>query len=59
MGLMNKKIKEIDITAFRAYKDIQKFDFIHEGSGSVANLVAIYAPNGYGKTSFLMQLNGR
>lgn len=50
--LMSKKIKEIDITAFRAYKDVQKFDFIHKNSGNIANLVAIYAPNGYGKTSF-------
>ena len=44
--LMSKKIKEIDITAFRAYKDVQKFDFIHKNSGNIANLVAIYAPNG-------------
>ena len=49
---MNKKIKEIDIKAFRAYKDMQKFDFTHGNSGKVADLVAIYAPNGYGKTSF-------
>lgn len=49
---MNKKIKEIDIKAFRAYKDMQKFDFTHKNSGKVADLVAIYAPNGYGKTSF-------
>ncbi len=49
---MNKKIKEIDIKAFRAYKDVQKFDFLHRNSGNVADLVAIYAPNGYGKTSF-------
>lgn len=49
---MNKKIKEIDIEAFRAYKDIQKFNFMHNGSGNIADLVAIYAPNGYGKTSF-------
>lgn len=49
---MNKKIKEIDIKAFRAYKDVQKFDFMHRDSGNVADLVAIYAPNGYGKTSF-------
>ena len=49
---MNKKIREIDIKAFRAYKDVQKFDFMHKTSGNVADLVAIYAPNGYGKTSF-------
>lgn len=49
---MSKKIKEIDINAFRAYKDMQKFNFVHSVSGKTANLVAIYAPNGYGKTSF-------
>lgn len=49
---MSKKIKEIDITAFRAYKDVQKFNFMHKNSGDIADLVAIYAPNGYGKTSF-------
>ena len=49
---MNIKIREIDIKAFRAYKDVQKFDFMHKTSGNVADLVAIYAPNGYGKTSF-------
>lgn len=32
---MNKKIKEIDIKAFRAYKDVQKFDFMHRDSGNV------------------------
>ena len=52
MVSMNKKIKEIDIKAFRAYKDVQKFNFLHKNSHDVANLVAIYAPNGYGKTSF-------
>lgn len=49
---MNKRIKEIDINAFRAYKDLQKFNFIHNNTGKVADLVTIYAPNGYGKTSF-------
>lgn len=49
---MSKKIKEIDICAFRAYKNLQKFDFVHRESGNVADMIAIYAPNGYGKTSF-------
>ncbi len=49
---MNKKIKEISINAFRAYEDEQKFNLMHRTSGKVADLVAIYAPNGYGKTSF-------
>lgn len=49
---MNKKIKEIIIKDFRAYKDEQRFNFIHKNSRSVADLVALYAPNGFGKTSF-------
>ena len=49
---MGKKIKEIEIEAFRAYKEKQTFPFINEISGDIANLVVIYAPNGYGKTSF-------
>lgn len=31
---------------------MQKFNFIHNSTGKVADLVTIYAPNGYGKTSF-------
>ncbi|OEH85574.1 hypothetical protein BHU72_01890 [Desulfuribacillus stibiiarsenatis] len=49
---MNKKIKEVNIEAFRAYENLQNFDFVHKESGNVADLVVIYAPNGYGKTSF-------
>jgi exonuclease SbcC len=49
---MGKKIKEIDIEAFRAYEKLQKFDFINEKSKKIADLVVLYAPNGYGKTSF-------
>ena len=49
---MTKKIKEIDISSFRAYNEKQEFNFIHKNTGKVANLVAIYAPNGFGKTSF-------
>ena len=44
---MNKKIKEIDINAFRAYKDMQKFNFIHKFTGKVADLVTIYENNCY------------
>ncbi|WHH58831.1 AAA family ATPase [Petroclostridium sp. X23] len=49
---MSKKIKEINIEAFRAYEKLQAFDFSHNESGNIADLVVIYAPNGYGKTSF-------
>lgn len=49
---MTKKIKEIDISSFRVYNEKQEFNFIHKNTGKVANLVAIYAPNGFGKTSF-------
>lgn len=49
---MGKKIKEVSIEAFRAYEKLQPFDFRHTGTDSVADLVVIYAPNGYGKTSF-------
>jgi exonuclease SbcC len=44
------KIKEITITDFRAYEGSHKFSFqLKEG---LANLMMIYAPNGFGKTSF-------
>lgn len=49
---MSKKIKEVKIEAFRAYEKEQKFDFVHKETGNIADLVVIYAPNGYGKTSF-------
>jgi exonuclease SbcC len=49
---MSKKVKAINIEAFRAYEEEMKFDFRHGDSDSVADLVVIYAPNGYGKTSF-------
>lgn len=49
---MSKKVKAINIEAFRAYEEEMKFDFRHGDSDSAADLVVIYAPNGYGKTSF-------
>lgn len=44
------KIKRINISDFRIYEGKQEFNF--EKNGSAANLIALYAPNGYGKTSF-------
>ncbi|WNH07672.1 AAA family ATPase [Thalassobellus suaedae] len=44
------KIKKIEISDFRIYEGKQNFNF--EGDNSISNLVALYAPNGYGKTSF-------
>ncbi|WP_426370280.1 AAA family ATPase [Pseudocolwellia sp. HL-MZ7] len=47
------KIKKVEIEAFRAYKTKTDgtFDFINHGE-EPANFVAIYAPNGFGKSSF-------
>jgi DNA repair protein SbcC/Rad50 len=47
------KFKKIEISAFRIYDDPRDacFDFTTE-RGEVANFVALYAPNGFGKTSF-------
>lgn len=47
------KFKKIELHAFRAYKDKEDgtFDFTLP-EDDVANFVSIYAPNGFGKTSF-------
>ncbi|PHR22535.1 MAG: DNA repair protein [Desulfotalea sp.] len=47
------KIKKVEIEAFRAYKSKADgtFDFTNDG-GEPSNFVAIYAPNGFGKSSF-------
>ncbi|CAH6922476.1 Exonuclease SbcC [Vibrio chagasii] len=47
------KIKKVEIQAFRAYDKVEDgtFDFISP-KGKIANFVALYAPNGFGKTSF-------
>lgn len=47
------KIKKVEIEAFRAYKTKTDgtFDFTNS-SGEPADFVAIYAPNGFGKSSF-------
>lgn len=49
---MNFKLKGIELDAFRIYQDKQLFNFLTK-TGEVANLIVIYAPNGYGKTSFI------
>ncbi len=47
------KFKSVEISAFRIYDNPAdaKFDFTI-GDNSVANFVSLYAPNGFGKTSF-------
>ncbi len=47
------KIKKVEIEAFRAYlyKKDGTFDFTLPGE-EIANFVSIYAPNGFGKSSF-------
>jgi len=51
------KIKRVEIQAFRAYREKENgiFDFTikdNEGGYVAANFVSIYAPNGFGKSSF-------
>ena len=46
------KIKKVDIHAFRLFED-ETVDFsAKKDSRNPANFIAIYAPNGFGKTSF-------
>jgi len=44
------KIEQINISDFRIYQGKQEFKF--QNKRGTANLVALYAPNGFGKTSF-------
>ena len=48
------KFKKVELNAFRAYKNRENgtFDFTLDASGKIANFISIYAPNGFGKTSF-------
>lgn len=48
------KFKKVEIQAFRAYDKVEDatFDFSYEDNGELADFVSIYAPNGFGKTSF-------
>lgn len=47
------KFKSVDIVGFRAYalEGDGAFDFLNP-DGKVSNFIAIYAPNGFGKSSF-------
>lgn len=47
------KIKKVEIQAFRAYDRVENgtFDF-KLGEGEYADFISLYAPNGFGKTSF-------
>jgi len=44
------KLAKIEVSDFRIYQSKQTFSF--ELDGRIANLIVIYAPNGFGKTSF-------
>jgi len=47
------KIKKVELHAFRAYESRSNgtFNFINEDE-NISNFISIYAPNGFGKTSF-------
>lgn len=47
------KIKEVQISNFRAFNDVKSstFNFLNN-KDEISDLVSIYAPNGFGKTSF-------
>ena len=47
------RIKKVEISAFRIYDDpaVATFDFTGK-SGETADFISLYAPNGFGKTSF-------
>ncbi|WP_449402625.1 AAA family ATPase [Exiguobacterium artemiae] len=51
---MSNKIKSIEIDSFRIYQDKQVFSFDSDlYENKVADLIVIYAPNGFGKTSII------
>ncbi|MCF6129323.1 hypothetical protein L1S35_06535 [Flavobacterium sp. AS60] len=47
------KVKKVEISGFRAFKNVEDstFDFMLPNN-NIANFISIYAPNGFGKTSF-------
>ncbi len=48
------KLKKIEIQAFKSYlqKEDGTFDFTSSDSENPANFISLFAPNGFGKTSF-------
>ncbi|OFX56914.1 MAG: hypothetical protein A2046_01040 [Bacteroidetes bacterium GWA2_30_7] len=47
------KFKEVEISAFRIFDNPKNATFnFSSKSGEIANFVSLYAPNGFGKTSF-------
>lgn len=48
------KFKKVEIQAFRAYDKVDDgtFDFTRKEDGKNADFISLYAPNGFGKTSF-------
>lgn len=51
---LQMKFKKVELNAFRAYKNKENgtFDFTLDDGEKIANFISIYAPNGFGKTSF-------
>ncbi len=46
------KFKKVEIQGFRAYGDKEDATFDFSVKDDIADLISIYAPNGFGKTSF-------
>lgn len=46
------KIKSVKITGFRAFEKEEDATFDFTKGGEIMNFASIYAPNGFGKTSF-------
>jgi exonuclease SbcC len=46
------KIKSVKITGFRAFEKEENATFDFTKNGEIMNFASIYAPNGFGKTSF-------
>ena len=46
------KIKSVKITGFRAFEKEEDSTFDFTKNGEIMNFASIYAPNGFGKTSF-------